>query len=177
LIENARLYEESRRRVEELEHLRALGEDLARAESVDEVAPAVTARARELLRAESAQLYLIAPQTEELRLRATTSPGARQTISLAGLGPELATSGRHATVAVPLVAGDELLGLLSAVGTSPHTTLSGKRLCWRRSRSSFADEGTSARPRKRFMYTRTRCVSGCVASWKSLASTFAETIG
>lgn len=118
VIENARLYEESRRRVEELEHLRALGEDLAGAESVDEVAPAVTARARELLRAESAQLYLIAPQAEELRLRATTSPGARQTISLAELGPELATSGRHATVAVPLVAGDELLGLLSAVGTS-----------------------------------------------------------
>jgi GAF domain-containing protein len=117
-IENARLYEESRRRVKELEHLTALGEELARAESVGELAPAVAARARELLRAESAQLYLIAPRTEELRLSASTSPGARQSISLAELGPELATSGRRASVAVPLVAGDELLGLLTADGTS-----------------------------------------------------------
>ena len=118
VVENARLYEESQRRVDELEHLRALGEDLARAESVGEVAPAVASRARELLRAESAQLYLMAPPGEELRLVAATSPGARQTIPLAELGPELATSGRGATVAVPLVAGDELLGLLTAEGTS-----------------------------------------------------------
>src|SRR5262249_8274103 len=118
VIENARLYDESRRRVEELEHLRALGEELARAESIDDVAPAVAARARELLRADSAQLYLIAAQTEELRLQAATSPGARATISLAELGPELATSGRRASLAVPLVAGDELLGVLTAEGTS-----------------------------------------------------------
>lgn len=117
-IENARLYEESRQRVEELEHLTALGETIARAETVDELAPAVVSRGRELLRSESCQLYLIAPGTDELRLRASTSPGARQTISLTELGPEIATSGRGATVAVPLVAGDELLGLLTAEGTS-----------------------------------------------------------
>jgi GAF domain-containing protein len=117
-IENARLYEESRRRVEELEHLTALGEAVARAGTIDELARAVTSRARELLRAESCALYLIAPRTEELRLRASTSPGARRSIPLTELGPELAASGRRSSVSVPLVAGDELLGLLTAEGTS-----------------------------------------------------------
>jgi GAF domain-containing protein len=119
-IENARLYEETRRRVDELEHLTELAESLARAETLEELFPAVTGRGLSLLRAEACHLYLLDSGTEELRLRASAPAGAeaRETIGLSELGPEVARSGRYATVAVPLVANDELLGLLMAKGTS-----------------------------------------------------------
>src|SRR5919197_3051444 len=52
-IENARLYEETRRRVGELEQLTELAETLAHAETLDELLPAVASRARDLLRADS----------------------------------------------------------------------------------------------------------------------------
>ncbi len=45
-IENARLYEETRQRVGELEHLTELAETLARAEQLGEVLPAVARAAR-----------------------------------------------------------------------------------------------------------------------------------
>src|SRR5205085_11278248 len=113
-IENARLYAESRRRVGELEHLTALAEEIARAQSLDEVLPAVATRARDLLRAETCSLYLLDTGAAELRPRAFAPPGAspRPSLRLAELGPELARSGRVPTTAVPLVANDELLGLL-----------------------------------------------------------------
>jgi sugar diacid utilization regulator len=119
-IENARLYDESRRRVAELEQLTALGETVARAESRDELLPDVTARTRRLLGAETCHVYLLEPRSEDLRLH-SSSPrdrAARPTIALSELGPELARSGRRATVAVPMVAADELVGLLLAEGTS-----------------------------------------------------------
>jgi GAF domain-containing protein/sugar diacid utilization regulator len=119
-IENARLYEEARERVGELEHLTQLAETLTRAQSLDELVPAVAAQGLELLRAESCHVYLLDPGSEELRLRASaprTAEGPRA-IKLQSLGPELARSGRSARVAVPLVADDELLGLLTAQGTS-----------------------------------------------------------
>ena len=53
-----------------------------------------------------------------LHLRASAPGAARTEIGLSELGPELARSGRSASVAVPLVANDELLGLLAAAGTS-----------------------------------------------------------
>jgi GAF domain-containing protein len=119
-IENARLYEEMRRRVAELEHLTELGETLARAETLGELLPAVAERGARLLRAKDCHLYLLDPGSEQLRLRASAPRGAtaREEIGLAELGPEVARSGRSASVAVPLVAGDELLGLLAATGTS-----------------------------------------------------------
>jgi GAF domain-containing protein len=119
-IENARLYDETRRRVGELEHLTRLGETIARAETLDELLPAVTARSVELLQASSCHIYLLEPGTEELVLRASApaSSEARKTLVLSELGPELARSGRSAKVAVPLVANDELLGVLRGVGTS-----------------------------------------------------------
>jgi len=118
-IENARLYEETRRRVGELEHLTALGETVARAETLEELLPSVTARARELLRAASCHLYLLDPGSEDLRLRASAPAGsdARQTLGLSELGPELARGGGSTKLAVPLVANEELLGLLKAKGT------------------------------------------------------------
>jgi hypothetical protein len=119
-IENARLFEETRRRVGELEALIELGEAVAAADTLDELLPAAAARALDLLVAESCHLYLLEPASEELRLRvsAPRSSTARESISLSELGPELARRGRIATVTVPLVAGDELLGLLVAEGTS-----------------------------------------------------------
>jgi GAF domain-containing protein len=119
-IENARLYEETRRRVRELEHLIELGETIARAESRDELLPAVAARARDLLRATACHVYLADATRDDLRLHSSAPRGssARAAIPLAELGPELARSGRSTTVAVPLVATDELLGLLLAEGTS-----------------------------------------------------------
>lgn len=118
-IENARLYDETRRRLGELEHLIELAETIARAESLTELLPAVTARALQLLRAERCQLYLLDPGSEELRLRAATPPGSSvpEAIRLSDLGSEL-RRGRRSRVAVPLVASEELLGLLVADGTT-----------------------------------------------------------
>jgi GAF domain-containing protein len=119
-IEHARLYEETRRRVGELEHLRELAEAIAAAETLDDLLPAVAARSRELLRAEVCRLYLLEPASEQLRLRASAPPGAegRTTIALTELGPELARRGQVARVSIPLVASDELLGVLHAEGTA-----------------------------------------------------------
>ncbi|HEY3105991.1 MAG TPA: GAF domain-containing protein [Gaiellaceae bacterium] len=119
-IENARLYEESRQRVGELESLTELAESLTRAQSLEELLPAVAERGLKLLHAAACHIYLLDPSSEELQLRASAPRGseARGTIKLQGLGPELARSGRAASIAVPLVADDELLGLLTAEGTS-----------------------------------------------------------
>ena len=119
-IENARLYEETRQRVGELEHLTELAETLARAQQLGEVLPAVAERSRQLLRSRSCHVYLLDGGSEELRLRASAPAAgeARSTIRLSELGPEIARSGRSASVAVPIVADDELLGLLSAEGTT-----------------------------------------------------------
>src|ERR671918_2340661 len=119
-IENARLYAEMRHRVGELEHLTELGETLARAQNLDELLPAVAQRCLDLLRATTCHVYLLDAGSEELHLRASAprDTETRKVIGLSELGPELARSGRFATVAVPLVADDELLGLLLAEGTS-----------------------------------------------------------
>jgi len=98
-IENARLYEETRRRVGELEQLTELGEELARAETLDELVPAVVGRGRGLLEATVCHLYLTEEGGDELRWRATDPAGAeaRPVIPLTELGPELARSGRSAS--------------------------------------------------------------------------------
>ena len=118
-IENARLYEETRQRVGELEHLTELAETLARAQQLGEVLTAVADRTRQLLHSRSCHVYMLDGGSEELRLRAS-APGeeeARAVIRLSELGP-LARSGRSASVAVPIVADDELLGLITAEGTT-----------------------------------------------------------
>ncbi len=119
-IENARLYDETRRRLHELEQLIELGDTIARAERRPELVRAVAAATRRLLTADAAHLYVLDPGREELRLSssAPATRAARPVIPLAALGPELAQSGRSATVSVPLVASDELLGLLVAEGTA-----------------------------------------------------------
>jgi GAF domain-containing protein len=118
-IENARLYEEMRRRVGELEQLTALGEAIAESQTMDELLPTVAERARELLQARACHLHLLESRSESLEWRASNPPAApRRAIGLAELGPELARGGRAARLSVPLVAGDELVGLLVAEGSA-----------------------------------------------------------
>ena len=117
-IENARLYEEMRTRVGELEQLTALAEAIAAASTLDELLPMVATQARELLRADACHLHLLEPGSEELEWRVSTPGGEpRRPIGLAELGPELARGGRATRLSVPLVAGDELVGLLVAEGS------------------------------------------------------------
>ncbi len=115
-IENARLYDETRARVRELEAITELAEVIAGAHRIDELLVEVARRSRDLLQARACHVYLLEPGSEELVLRASTpeSPDTRTVLRLAELGPELARGGRASRVAVPLVAGDELLGLLVA---------------------------------------------------------------
>ena len=119
-IENARLYEETRRRVGELERLTALAEEIAQAPTLETLLPVVARRARELLGASACHVYLLEGGTEELELQASdpSASDARTTLGLAELGPELARGGRATRLAVPLVAGDELVGLLVARDTA-----------------------------------------------------------
>jgi len=119
-IENARLYGEMRARVGELEQLTELGDAIARAETLDDLLPAVVERAVSLLRANACHVYLLEAPGGELRLRASAPKAAqaRPAIALGEVGPEVARSGRSTSVAVPLAAGDELLGLLLGEGTA-----------------------------------------------------------
>jgi GAF domain-containing protein len=123
-IENAALFDETRARVTELEHLTELAEAAAAAESLDVLGPEVVARSRELLRAEAVHLYLLDAKEERLVLSwsapdAPVPPGteAPPEIGLAELGPELGRRGGAPRVAVWLVAGGELLGALVASDT------------------------------------------------------------
>jgi GAF domain-containing protein len=117
-IENARLYEEARTRVGELERLAALAEAIAAGQSLGELLPAVAERAQELLGASACHLHLLEQGSEELEWHASSPAGKpRRSIGLAELGPELGRGGRASRLSVPLVAGDELVGLLVAEGT------------------------------------------------------------
>ena len=119
-IENARLYEETRLRVAELEQLTELAEAIARADALEELVETVVSEARPLLGARACHVYLLDPSREELdRIASDPEPGnARQTLGLAELGPELARGGRSTRLAVPLVAAGELIGLLVAEGST-----------------------------------------------------------
>lgn len=119
-IENARLFEETRLRVAELEQLTELAEAIARADALDELLRVVVADARPLLAARACHVYLLEPAREELDLAASDPErgSARATLGLAELGPELARGGRSSRLAVPLVANGELVGLLVAEGSA-----------------------------------------------------------
>jgi GAF domain-containing protein len=118
-IENARLYREMQLRVRELEALTDLAEAIARTEALEELLPAVVAGARRLLDAAACHVYLIERGADDLRLSHSHPQGAvaRASIPLAELGPELSTRARRGRVSVPLVADDELLGLIVADAT------------------------------------------------------------
>jgi GAF domain-containing protein len=119
-IENARLYEETRLRVDELERLTELAEAIALADAIDDLLRTVVADARPLLGARACHVYLLDSSREELDLKASDpdASSARQTLGLAELGPELARGGRSSRLAIPLVANGELIGLLVAEGSA-----------------------------------------------------------
>ena len=73
-IENARLYDEMRLRVGELEHLTELAEAVAAAETIEALGPEVVRRSRNLLGAASVRLYLLDADEERLRLRWSDPP-------------------------------------------------------------------------------------------------------
>ena len=122
VVENARLYAEARRRVAELEHLAELGEAAASATTLEQLLPVVAERTRALLGASACLVYLAhrGRRADAARRRsAGGARGARAAIGLSELGPELARSGRRATLAVPLIVNDDLLGLLIAEDATP----------------------------------------------------------
>ena len=118
-IENARLYDETRQRVSELEQLTELAEAVAAAETLEVLGPEVARRARELLNAENVRIYLRESEGDRLICRFAEPPESDEPISIGlnELGPEVGRGSRAARVAVSLVAGDELLGALVADGT------------------------------------------------------------
>jgi sugar diacid utilization regulator len=118
-IENARLFDETRRRVDELEHFTELAEAVAAADTLDALGQEVVGRSRDLLHAENTHLYLLGAGDERLHLHCSDpdAVAAPATIGLTELGPELSRGSRPARVAVTLVAGGELLGALVATGT------------------------------------------------------------
>jgi GAF domain-containing protein len=117
-IENARLYDEMRNRVRELELLTELAEAIATSSTIDEVGAEVAQRCVALLGASATHIYLVDDE-EQLRLRWSSPAGATApaSIGLSQAGPELARGARSARVAVALVADGELLGLLRASDT------------------------------------------------------------
>jgi GAF domain-containing protein len=116
-IENARLFDEMRSRVAELEQLTELAEAVAAADTLDDLGAEIVQRSRELLDADGVCLYLLDADEERLALRYTSPEGtvAPATIGLAEVGSGLGR--RSETLTVSLVAGRELLGALVARGT------------------------------------------------------------
>jgi GAF domain-containing protein len=117
-IENARLFDEMRQRVSEVEQLMELAEAVAATDTVDELGAEVVLRSRDLLDAETVLLYLLEPDEERLTLRyaAPDQRDAPTTIGVTEVGSGL--SRRSGSLTVSLVAGRELLGALVARGTA-----------------------------------------------------------
>src|ERR687885_1597498 len=90
-----------------------LSEAVAAAETLEELAPEVVSRSRALLAASAVHLYLVDRDGESLRLYRSAPSHAEAAAEMRVA--DLARRGRH--VAVPLVAGDELVGALVAEGT------------------------------------------------------------
>src|SRR4051812_10404583 len=129
-IENARLYEDTRRRVEALTRLSSLTQAIAAVDGREELYRVVTDGVRELLRCESCQLYLLDAQDGRLELAAADPPGRRSpwggaegTAVLLDLlrrrGGPAAGPGGGATLVAPVAAGAQHLSALVATRARP----------------------------------------------------------
>src|SRR4051794_24339111 len=128
-IENARLYEDTRRRVEALTRLSSLTQAIAAVDGREELYRVVTDGVRELLRCDACQLYLLDPETGRLELAAADpagrpSPwrGAEGTAVLLDMLRRrggAATGPGGATLVAPVAAGAEHLGALAATRARP----------------------------------------------------------
>jgi GAF domain-containing protein len=128
-IENARLYEDTRRRVEALTRLSSLTQAIAAVDGREELYRVVTDGVRELLRCDACQLYLLDTETGRLELAAADPPGrpspwgeAEGTAVLLDTlrrrgGPAAGAGG--GTLIAPVAAGAEHLGALVAARTRP----------------------------------------------------------
>jgi GAF domain-containing protein len=116
-IENAQLYEGTRRRVDALTTLTQLSQALAAVTLREDLYDAVTRGARQLLGAESCQIWRIDPDADELSLAGADPPDAGSGPGRAARLMDLMRAGRTGAVddellVAPLAAGDEQLGLL-----------------------------------------------------------------
>ena len=128
-IENAKLYGEARRRVDALTTLTELSQSLASVALREDLYDAVTRGARQLLGADSCQIWRLDPEASDLVLAATDPPNAPESSPgeyRAALMLDLLrrAGGDRAAAAVrgveederllvaPLAAGDEQLGIL-----------------------------------------------------------------
>jgi GAF domain-containing protein len=132
-IENARLYEETRRRVEGLTTLARLSQEIAAASGREELLQLVPSGVRGLIGCDLCQLYQLDPTRERLELAAADPPdhpspwpregGAALLELLQRRAPrsarQPAADGAPGVLAVALTAGDQQLGALIAVAHRP----------------------------------------------------------
>lgn len=119
-IQNAQLYEETRRRVDELTTLTQLSQTLAAVTERGALYAAVTHGARQLLAADSCQIWRLAPEDDELALAVADPPDStaarpgRAALLLDLMRRE--KSAHDGLLVAPLVAGDEQLGIICCAG-------------------------------------------------------------
>src|SRR3954452_20027510 len=127
-IENARLYEDTRRRVEALTRLSSLTQAIAAVDGREELYRVVTDGVRDLLRCDGCQLYLLDRETGRLELAAAEPagrpspwPGAEGTgVLLDLLRRRSPPGGRGETPPRrPVPAGEDPLGVLAANRAQP----------------------------------------------------------
>jgi GAF domain-containing protein len=122
-IENAKLYEGTRRRVDALTTLTQLSQALAAVTLREDLYDAVTRGARQLLGADSCQIWRIDPEADELNLAGSDPPdGPAGNVRPGRAGQLLELMRREPAGAVedgllvaPLAAGDEQLGILCCI--------------------------------------------------------------
>jgi len=120
-IENARLYEESRRRVAALTALSVLSRDIAAVDRREDLYALATGGVRRLLGCDAVRLYLRDARDERLELAAAeppvTDPAEREGTTALIEALHADRPARQGTVlTVPLTAGSEHLGALAAIG-------------------------------------------------------------
>ena len=116
-IDNAKLYEGTRRRVEALTTLTQLSQALAAVTLREDLYDAVTRGARQLLGADSCQIWRIDPEADELNLVGADPPdgSARPAQLMALMRDGHSGAVEDELVIAPLAAGDEQLGLLCCI--------------------------------------------------------------
>jgi GAF domain-containing protein len=114
-LDNARLYEQTRKRVARLEALSRLGEQLAEARGREQLADTVTRGMRRLLGGSSCQLYLQQPGG---RLELTAADPHDGEVELTDQEVGALLAGGDPALAAPLMSGGERLGVLVVHGAA-----------------------------------------------------------
>ena len=117
-IENAQLYEEARHRVESLTTLTQLSQSLAAVTLREDLYDAVVRGARQLLAADSCQIWRLDAEADELVLAGSDPPEAPDGPGRAAMLLDLMRRGTrrvddNGLLVAPLVAGEERLGIMT----------------------------------------------------------------